>query len=191
MSCRRSSSCRKRIFMKAFTLAANDISIFNTSKQQKDRCGPQAQTFCTRDELGALAEKLPSARLIEIWNGLPGVRPVRRFTSRAVAVGRIWNAIQHLHPPIHPQVRAGVSKSVRAKTSGAAASPAVRPTSKAALVIDLLRDSKGATLQHITDATGWQAHTVRGFISGHLKMKLGLRVRSFKRDGERVYSIKA
>jgi hypothetical protein len=40
-------------------------------------------------------------------------------------------------------------------------------------------------------ATGWQAHSVRGFISGQLIKKLGLRVRSFRRDGERVYAIKA
>jgi hypothetical protein len=40
-------------------------------------------------------------------------------------------------------------------------------------------------------ATGWQAHSVRGFISGQLGKKMGLRVRSFERDGERVYAIKS
>jgi Protein of unknown function (DUF3489) len=40
-------------------------------------------------------------------------------------------------------------------------------------------------------ATGWQAHSVRGFISGQLTKKLRLKVRSGKRDGERVYSIRA
>jgi len=39
-------------------------------------------------------------------------------------------------------------------------------------------------------ATDWQAHSVRGFISGQLKKKLGLKVRSVKREGKRVYSIK-
>jgi Protein of unknown function (DUF3489) len=39
-------------------------------------------------------------------------------------------------------------------------------------------------------ATGWQTHSVRGFISGQLKKKLGLKVRSAKREGKRVYSIK-
>jgi len=47
-----------------------------------------------------------------------------------------------------------------------------------------------ATLQAIMRATSWQTHSVRGFISGQLKKKLGLKVRSFQRDGERVYSIK-
>ena len=39
-------------------------------------------------------------------------------------------------------------------------------------------------------ATGWLAHSVRGFISLQVGKKLGLRVRSFKRDGERVYAVK-
>jgi len=39
-------------------------------------------------------------------------------------------------------------------------------------------------------ATQWQAHSVRGFISGQLAKKMGLRVKSFQRDGERVYAIR-
>jgi hypothetical protein len=54
-----------------------------------------------------------------------------------------------------------------------------------------LRQPAGATLQSITKATGWQAHSVRGFISGHLVKKMKLRVQSFRRDGERVYAIKS
>jgi len=38
--------------------------------------------------------------------------------------------------------------------------------------------------------TGWQSHSVRGFISGTLGKKIGLRVRSFQRNGERVYVVK-
>ena len=40
------------------------------------------------------------------------------------------------------------------------------------------------------EATGWQAHSVRGFISRQVGKRMGLRVRSFKRDGERVYAVK-
>jgi len=39
-------------------------------------------------------------------------------------------------------------------------------------------------------ATGWQAHSVRGFVSGQLIKKLGLRVQSSRREGESLYAIK-
>jgi hypothetical protein len=62
---------------------------------------------------------------------------------------------------------------------------------KAELVLSLLRQTGGATLRALMTATGWQAHSVRGFISGKLIKKMGLKVRSFKRDGERVYSVRS
>jgi hypothetical protein len=62
--------------------------------------------------------------------------------------------------------------------------------SKSAHVITLLKKPKGATLAELMKATGWQAHSVRGFLSGTLRKKMGLKVESAKRgDGERVYSI--
>jgi hypothetical protein len=71
------------------------------------------------------------------------------------------------------------------------ASGAAREGSKTAKVLDLLRRPDGATLKEIMKATGWQAHSVRGFISGTLGKKLGLTVESAKReDGERVYRLK-
>ena len=61
---------------------------------------------------------------------------------------------------------------------------------KQKLVINLLRRKTGATVEEIVDATGWQAHSVRGAISGTLKKKLGLDVTSEKVDGRgRVYRI--
>jgi hypothetical protein len=64
-------------------------------------------------------------------------------------------------------------------------------STKAELVLALLRQTSGATLRALMAATGWQAHSVRGFISGQLTKKRGLKVRSFKRDGERVYSVRS
>src|SRR5258706_713501 len=63
-------------------------------------------------------------------------------------------------------------------------------SSKSAHVIALLKKPKGATLVELMKATGWQAHSVRGFLSGTLRKKMGLKVESVKRgDGERVYSV--
>ena len=66
---------------------------------------------------------------------------------------------------------------------------AVREGSKTAAVLALLQRAKGATLTEIMEATSWQAHSVRGFIST-LGKKTGLAVTSTKRaDGARVYSV--
>jgi hypothetical protein len=64
------------------------------------------------------------------------------------------------------------------------------PGSKTAAVLALLQRAKGATLTEIMQATSWQAHSVRGFISGTLGKKMRLTVTSTKRaDGARVYSV--
>jgi hypothetical protein len=56
----------------------------------------------------------------------------------------------------------------------------------------MLRRPEGATLQEIMSATGWMAHSVRGFLSGALGKKMGITVESAKNDsGARVYRIAA
>jgi hypothetical protein len=66
-----------------------------------------------------------------------------------------------------------------------------RNGTKGAKVLDLLKRSGGATGKDLMKATGWQAHSVRGFISGILGRKMGLTVTSTKGDdGERRYSLK-
>jgi len=54
----------------------------------------------------------------------------------------------------------------------------------------MLQRPEGATVQQIVDATGWQAHTVRGTFAGAFKKKLGLTITSDKaQGGERIYRI--
>ena len=134
----------------------------------------------------------PAARLLEIWNSLPGVTPVERFTSRSIAATRIWKAIQHLQPaPGAQTAHKGTKPAIATKQASRPAKPAAGENTKAAQVIALLRQPAGASLASIMAATGWQSHSVRGFISGQLGKKLGLRVKSFQRDGERVYRLGA
>jgi hypothetical protein len=67
---------------------------------------------------------------------------------------------------------------------------AKREGTKQAVLIELLTRAEGATLPQMTEATGWQVHTVRGAIAGALKKKLGLEITSEKQTGaDRIYRI--
>jgi hypothetical protein len=56
-------------------------------------------------------------------------------------------------------------------------------------VLDLLRAKGGTTIAAITNATGWQPHSARGFLAGVVKKKLGLNLSSEKTSSGRVYRI--
>ena len=82
-------------------------------------------------------------------------------------------------------------RKIKSKRRARKPQPAARARSKKAAVITMLKRPKGATLQDLVKATDWQAHSVRGFISGSLVKKMGLQVISNKRpDGQRAYRLK-
>jgi len=56
--------------------------------------------------------------------------------------------------------------------------------SKAAAVIALLKNKRGVTIPEMMEVTGWQSHSVRGFLAGSLRKRHGLEVTSEKRSGE-------
>jgi Protein of unknown function (DUF3489) len=62
--------------------------------------------------------------------------------------------------------------------------------SKQSRVITMLGSPDGATIAAMMKATGWQQHSVRGFLAGVVRKKLKLKLDSKKIDGSRVYSIK-
>ena len=65
-----------------------------------------------------------------------------------------------------------------------------RTASKKIEMIKLLKRPDGVTLQQLMSASGWQAHSVRGFLSGAIGKQMGMQVHSTKReDGQRVYRI--
>ena len=83
------------------------------------------------------------------------------------------------------------SKANNANKAGLARSKgvAIRPDSKAAKLLDLLKRPNGATLKELMRASRWQAHSVRGFLSAQIRKRMGLKLRSFEREGERVYAV--
>jgi hypothetical protein len=74
-----------------------------------------------------------------------------------------------------------------AKFTAANKASAPRAESKSATILELISRTKGATLPEIMKATGWQPHSVRGFISTAAK-KLGIKIESTKNEaGDRLY----
>jgi hypothetical protein len=64
-----------------------------------------------------------------------------------------------------------------------------RPNTKQDAVIGLLSQPEGVTIAAIMKATGWQQHSVRGFLAGVVRRKLGLTLESEKSDGVRIYRV--
>ena len=61
--------------------------------------------------------------------------------------------------------------------------------SKQARVIEMLQSPTGMTIAAMMKETGWQQHSVRGFLAGVLRKKLKLKLNSNKIDGSRVYRV--
>ena len=83
-----------------------------------------------------------------------------------------------------PTAKPSAQVAVEPKTKKAVAG------SKQARVITMLRSPNGTTIAAMMKATGWQQHSVRGFLAGIVRKKLKLKLDSKKIDGSRVYSIK-
>jgi hypothetical protein len=154
------------------------------------------QAFATEKDLAKLAADWPAGRLVELWNSFAGVtpfdelKPVKKFTSRKAAVARIWAAVQRLAADVAPAPAR--SKKAPGKASQRDTAPKganADRSNKKAEVIAMMKRAKGVTLAEIMEATGWQKHTVRGFVS-ILGSKGGEKIESSKNTAsERSYRI--
>jgi hypothetical protein len=63
------------------------------------------------------------------------------------------------------------------------------PDSKQSRIIAMLQSPAGATIAAMMQVTGWQQHSVRGFLAGVVRKRLKLKLESKKVDGNRVYQI--
>jgi len=158
--------------MTTFTIdSANHITAWATEKGAAR--AEAGERFTSPEELQRLAAVWPAARLVEIWNSIPGCRPVHKFTDRQTAVARIWKAAQSLAishglapAPVEanqPQSgnqsgHARAQKTARPAHHGrtAESKPSAREGSKKAQILARLQQSQGATLKDLVKATGWQ-----------------------------------
>ena len=101
-------------------------------------------------------------------------RPIRSAKVTKVATARVING------------RSASNRDLKRHPGG---SPA-QSDSKKAHVLVLLRSSSGATVAAMAKATGWQHHSVRGFLSGVVRRKLGLNLVSEAGEHGRLYRVK-
>jgi hypothetical protein len=121
----------------------------------------------SNEELHAVP--LSAKRLLALWNALPGDEKRKKVGDRDALIDQLWSAIEAL-PDSEPQ-------------------PDPKRPSKQDVVIAMLRQPEGATVDEVASVTGWQRHTVRGVFSGTLKKKLGLALASAQEKRGRVYRI--
>jgi hypothetical protein len=162
---------------------------------------PQANflQFSTEAELMKLAVELPTSKLISIWNNLPGVALVARFTSRKVAISRIWQALRTLPQETSGQSSGRGDSRLRSGRTKIAVNNSVPDSKKSAnspdgtrtgVILTLLNRTGGATIDDLRQATGWKSHSVRGFISGTIRKKMNLQIASDRNEsGVRVYRV--
>jgi hypothetical protein len=206
MWCARLDRDRKEIPpMNAFTIDTdNNITVHATRKAARETGAP---VFDTAENLAELIGPDNNKRLVEIWNSLTGVTPVKKFTSRAVAARRIFAEVQKLAPAVHTQggpagdateagpaptpARSGKTAPARRVNASRAAGSGPRATSKTAQLIEMLRRPKGATLEEVMAKFGWQVHTTRALMSagGSLTKKHGITVISERVGAARTYRI--
>ncbi len=88
-----------------------------------------------------------------------------------------------------PRPRAAQPQLPTKATASKDEKPALEKNSKQARVIDMLRSPDGAPIEVMMKLTGWQQHSVRGFLAGVVRKKLGLKLSSETKDGIRLYRI--
>ena len=190
--------------MSTFTInAENNITAFASATEAAQAGDSTATSFDSQAALTKVSADWPLSRFVEIWNTIPGKTPVTKFADRKKAVARIWTAIQPLTgdaQPIEPEARskkpAKAPKPAKKVKAAKKAAPRAKGgdkgadrSNKKAEVIAMMKRAKGATLAEIVDATGWQKHTVRGFVS-ILGKNGGEKIESLKNpSGQRTYKI--
>jgi len=113
--------------MKHFTIDNETNNIMVHASAEEAEGVANAERFRNEGGLAKLSTEWPMARLVEIWNSLPGAEPVKKFKDRATAVSRIWKAIQTLGGKEPEAPRPEAKKPAKRKAAEAAAGSDVAP----------------------------------------------------------------
>ena len=195
-------------------LTNTQLSMLSTASQRADRAierppnfkGGAAQKVLSRLLEQGLIEELRARGALPVWRRDEKNRSFAlRITKTGLAAIKVEGAAKARLGDTKPagdkraeaRIRSAESRqrngAARARGRGVASEiqpePAGRADSKQAQVIALLRCSEGATLAFMMKVTGWQPHSVRGFLAGCVRKKLKLTLTSEKVEGVRTYRI--
>jgi hypothetical protein len=160
-------------------------SILEPACQREDLCIYPVTAPLKGGAVGNVCKSLLKRGLLEEFRADDAMTVWRHDTAagplslRATTAGQQALAGEEVMPPTEP-----------AEPPQAPAPAPSAKTSRQDTLLGLLRRPEGATIADMTDATGWQAHSVRGALSGIIGKKLGLKVVSEKEaDRGRVYRL--
>ena len=160
--------------------------------------GAATTTPFARTETATDSQTKADAALNRIWrNGEDGRAILLHITGAGLAaIGIEPEAADGANTgateaPVEPAPKKGRGRKKAAPTGADGAAPRKsREGTKQTTMIAMLRRNEGATIAQISEATGWQFHTVRGAFAGALKKKLRLEVTSEKVEGgDRIYRL--
>jgi hypothetical protein len=120
-------------------------------------------------------------------------QPATTAEAKPTKKPNVGKRARHLAPAKarSPKKATPAKKTPKSRTKAKVAKPVARAGSKTAKILDLLRRPGGVTAKQLMKATGWQPHSVRGFLAGTVGKKMGLVIKSVKGEhGERRYSVK-
>ena len=153
---------------------------------------PASQSTATQRDEGTVAPSSKDRKVGLSAAALPAAEKSKEkpILSRSSAVKSARAAQAKPAKKAQSRRKAPARKTSKVK-SAAKPSRKAAAISKQDSVIALLRRPDGATLDNLVKATGWQPHSVRGFLAGTVRKKLKLQLQSQKVNGRRTYRIKA
>lgn len=139
----------------------------NKNEAQAAVASDGGHIFTTEAQFAEIGKTLPMQTLVDAWNSMTGVTPVKKFKDRANATKRLWEVIDTTLAPGMAAAFATPDDSKAAKVNATPLVPTTEPTparegSKKALAIEMLK--RGTTREELQTAFGWLPHTTRGFL---------------------------
>ena len=113
---------------------------------------------------------------------------MKKAKSRNAAAKRATNSTRRASPHSAQQHRKPLAGRINPTSVPAKAAP--NRETKHDKVLAMLRSKQGATIAAMMKTTGWQQHSVRGFLTGVVRKRLKLDLTSEKPGKDRIYRIK-